>query len=161
MRIIPTATIGDYSTAVRKATARQVEEKARRYGVMLENDLENRIALIPSVGAAGKPHGTPGSVHNVTFDHRIIGDPQTFPIYVTVTPNGTKGDLFKMWVLNNGRAGGKEIRPRRKKWLKFEWQGDMTYAKKVTQGSMAPLNFIEDAIASLPGAVMRRFRRRR
>jgi hypothetical protein len=161
MRIIPTATIGDYSTAIRKATAREIERKAEQYGAMVENDLQARVALIPSVGAAAKPHGTPGSVHNVSFSHRIIGQRDTFPIYVTVDPHGSKGDIFKMWLLNDGRAGGKEIRPRRKKWLKFDWQGETTYAKKVTQGSMAGLHFIDDAIAQLPGAVQRRFRRRR
>jgi hypothetical protein len=70
---------------------------------------------------------------------------------------------MKMWVLNNGRPGGISITPVRKKWLKFEWgyaDKSTVYAKHVTQGAIEGTHFIEEAVARLPFAVQRRFRRR-
>jgi hypothetical protein len=156
--------IPDFSNAIKKAGASQIKRRAESAGRLLEADLQKRVALIPIVNAGAKKHGTKGSVHNVTFTHRVVGSGESFPIHLTADAHGSKGDLMKMWLLNNGRGGGVRIVPKKENgWLKFQWGSDEghTYARAVTQGAMKPLKFIEEALARLPWKVQARYTRRR
>lgn len=161
--VTATATFPDLSRAIRKASARQVEERANRYGRQMVETVQELTGRFNRRPASRRR--SPGSQHITEgWDYKIAGDPTTYPLFVNLVARGDGAYLQRISYLNDGTPGH-AITPRRgqKAWLRYPRgsganQGPpWTYQKGVVHPGTRAAHFIEITRSNVVGGASARF----
>jgi hypothetical protein len=158
-----TAVFPDLSRAIRKAAARQIEERGKRYGETMVTAVKASISSQLDCGRPASRRRSPGSQHlNEGWDFKVVGDPVNYPLYVNLFAEGDAAYMRRVHMMSEG-TGGHVIRPHRAggpkgAWLKFPGEDGTVYTRQAVHPGTRKYSFLEAAQAFATGRAARSFR---